>query len=229
MQKYFLHINEPCSEDWEQMTPSDKGRFCNNCQKTVFDFTTASDNEIIQHIEKMKGEDFCGKFEEHQLDKWMHVGSLKTSNRKLYELLLSFILLTGSQNLYAQEISNKEKIELQKKADSSLIASALKSETAGIDCGIGISKHSENPRIRIGGARSISNQENPLVILDGLRIKMSKLGKINPNEIKSIDILKSKEATAIYGPDGVNGVILIVSKNPKKAKINLKTSLKPIS
>ena len=50
MEKYFLHINEPCSQDWNNMTDTGKGKYCNNCQKTVFDFTNYKDNEIIKHI-----------------------------------------------------------------------------------------------------------------------------------------------------------------------------------
>ncbi len=73
MQKYFLHINEPCSEDWDCITPNEKGRFCNNCNKTVFDFTTATDNDIIKNIEKMKGNMFCGQLEEGQLNRCIQI------------------------------------------------------------------------------------------------------------------------------------------------------------
>jgi hypothetical protein len=48
MEKYFPHINEPCTQNWDEMTLSDTGRFCINCRKTVFDFTNATDNEIIK-------------------------------------------------------------------------------------------------------------------------------------------------------------------------------------
>jgi TonB-dependent SusC/RagA subfamily outer membrane receptor len=229
MEKYFLHINEPCSQNWDEMAPMNQGRFCTNCNKTVFDFTTASDNEIIKHIERIKGEEFCGKFEEHQLDRWIQTSSLKTSNKKLYEFLLSFLLLTGSPTLYAQEVSNKEKIALKKQSDSTIMRSAIKSEVSGIVCNSTKPLVFQDTRIIIGGARTISKKDNPIIILDGLKIKMSKLGKIDPSEIKSIDVLKSKEATSIYGPEGVNGVILITSKNPTKGKIDFKTSLKPNS
>jgi len=52
MDPYFLHIDEPCHEDWSEMTPVEQGRFCASCKKTVFDFTTASDNEITSHLKK---------------------------------------------------------------------------------------------------------------------------------------------------------------------------------
>ncbi len=228
MEKYFLHINEPCSQDWDQMTVAHQGRFCNNCTKTVFDFTNATDNEIIKHIEKIKGVEFCGKFEEHQLGRWIETMKAKSSSNKLFELLLGFLLLTSVQNLSAQSISKQEKIELKQKADSLLSVVAVKSEMPDIVCDTSKAV-SSNRRIRMGGVRTLTGNNNLLIILDGTPMKMATLNKLDPNEIKSIDILKSKEATEIYGPDGVNGVIIITSKNPQKWKINLKTSLKPNS
>jgi TonB-dependent SusC/RagA subfamily outer membrane receptor len=218
MEKYFLHINEPCTQDWDKMTPASQGKFCNNCSKIVFDFTSATDNEIIKHIEKIKGEEFCGKFEEHQLDRWIGELNINKSNHTFYKLLLSFLIISGGQNIVAQNIPKQEKIVLKQRADSILNELAIKSEVPDIICDTPKSTIFQDTRIRLGGVRTISKKDNPLVIVDGLPIKMSVLSKIDPNEIKSIDILKSKEATAIYGADGVNGVILITSKNPKKAK-----------
>lgn len=50
----------------------------------------------------------------------------------------------------------------------------------------------------------------PLIYLDGVEIES--MDDINPKDIKSIDVLKDKSATAIYGEKGKNGVILITSK-----------------
>jgi TonB-dependent SusC/RagA subfamily outer membrane receptor len=70
-------------------------------------------------------------------------------------------------------------------------------------------------------AKLISDQ--PLIILDGVALKTeteaafkSEMGKIDPESIEQIDVLKDKSATAIYGARGANGVILITSKKKKK-------------
>ncbi|HEY5370060.1 MAG TPA: M56 family metallopeptidase [Hanamia sp.] len=55
-----------------------------------------------------------------------------------------------------------------------------------------------------------SNKLPPLVYLDGVEIEST--DKVNPADIESIDVLKDKSATAIYGEKGRNGVILITSK-----------------
>lgn len=65
--------------------------------------------------------------------------------------------------------------------------------------------------IAIRGRRSITANNNPLVILDGIPYNGS-YSDINPTDIGSIDILKDASAAAIYGSRGANGVILITTK-----------------
>lgn len=62
-----LYIPEPCSEDWESMSPQEKGRFCSACNKCVIDFTQKQPQEIQQIIEEKKEEQVCGRFYNHQL------------------------------------------------------------------------------------------------------------------------------------------------------------------
>ena len=70
-------------------------------------------------------------------------------------------------------------------------------------------------QIRVRGARSLSADNNPLIVLDGIPF-MGSLGDINPNDIKSVEILKDASATAIYGSRGANGVILITTDKGNK-------------
>ncbi|RZK51440.1 MAG: hypothetical protein EOO87_17650 [Pedobacter sp.] len=52
----------------------------------------------------------------------------------------------------------------------------------------------------------------PLIILDGKHIDKNTLDGINPNTIESMTVLKDASSTALYGKEGVNGVIIIASK-----------------
>ncbi|WP_236980984.1 SusC/RagA family TonB-linked outer membrane protein [Membranihabitans maritimus] len=77
--------------------------------------------------------------------------------------------------------------------------------------------------IRIRGANSISANNNPLIVLDGIIYSGGSLSDINSNDIESIDILKDASASAIYGSLAANGVILITTKkgNTEKPRISL--------
>jgi len=62
---YSLSIPKPCHENWNQMTPENKGRFCLHCQKSVIDFSNMSDEEIIKTIQGSTN--LCGRFKTTQL------------------------------------------------------------------------------------------------------------------------------------------------------------------
>lgn len=64
-----MQINSPnpCLENWEQMTPSGKGRLCDKCSNTVIDFTEMSDGEIKKHFNNHQK--VCGRFRLDQLNR----------------------------------------------------------------------------------------------------------------------------------------------------------------
>ncbi|WP_348746173.1 hypothetical protein [Tenacibaculum sp. 190524A02b] len=69
MNKLFkITIPKPCHEDWNTMTPNEKGRFCNSCAKTVVDFTQKSPKEIQDYLIENKNQRVCGHFKRKQLD-----------------------------------------------------------------------------------------------------------------------------------------------------------------
>jgi TonB-linked SusC/RagA family outer membrane protein len=73
-----------------------------------------------------------------------------------------------------------------------------------------------NTTIRIRGMNSINGGNNALIVIDGLQ--GANLNSLNPNDIESIEILKDASATAIYGAQGANGVVLITTKLGKRGK-----------
>ncbi len=64
-------------------------------------------------------------------------------------------------------------------------------------------------RITLRGIRSLTGNNQPLLVLDGSQVPLDQLNRLNPNDIEDITILKGASAAALYGPDGVNGVILV--------------------
>ena len=69
----------------------------------------------------------------------------------------------------------------------------------------------ERGRIRIRGTGTI-NDADPLVVIDGFPTDAASMDDLNPNNIKSIEVLKDASASAIYGTRAANGVIIITTE-----------------
>jgi hypothetical protein len=67
--KIQLSIPKPCQEDWDAMTPVEKGKFCGSCQKQVVDFSTMSDRQLAAFFKKPSTGTVCGRFMTNQLDR----------------------------------------------------------------------------------------------------------------------------------------------------------------
>lgn len=63
-----ISIPKPCHEDWNKMTPNEKGAFCSKCAKTVVDFTKKTTEEISSFLIAETGKKICGRFLSRQLD-----------------------------------------------------------------------------------------------------------------------------------------------------------------
>src|SRR5205809_118555 len=85
-------------------------------------------------------------------------------------------------------------------------------------------------RVRIRGTNSLSLNNEPVYVVDGVRIVSinrsssvcdvgcappSRVNDLNPEEIESLDIIKGPSAAALYGTDAANGVVVIKTKRGK--------------
>ncbi|MEN2399907.1 carboxypeptidase-like regulatory domain-containing protein [Flavobacterium sp. MC2016-06] len=104
--KIKISIPEPCHENWLEMSPSQKGRFCSNCQKNVIDFTKASDREIV--LAYNENENLCGRFNNYQLNRDLIITKEKKSLWVIAAASVIAFLGLGNQSAKAQE---KPKIE----------------------------------------------------------------------------------------------------------------------
>ena len=73
-------------------------------------------------------------------------------------------------------------------------------------------------RLTLRGIRSLTGNNQPMLILDGVPISLSYLSSINPNDIVDVTILKGASATAVYGPDGANGALVVTTKKGSRTK-----------
>jgi TonB-dependent starch-binding outer membrane protein SusC len=99
----------------------------------------------------------------------------------------------------------------------------LSGKSAGVRITTGGGGPGEGAEIRIRGGSSLSANNNPLIVIDGVPLDQrgvqgvrNALNAINPNEIQEMVILKDASATAIYGSRASNGVILITTKRTRR-------------
>ena len=113
------------------------------------------------------------------------------------------------------------------------VEQALQGKSPGVYIEAVNGKPGGQVRVRIRGASSISANNQPLFVVDGIPITvesqnlsgaaLNPLADLNFNDIESVDILKDASAAAIYGSRAANGVIIITTKQGKagKTKIDL--------
>jgi TonB-dependent SusC/RagA subfamily outer membrane receptor len=90
---------------------------------------------------------------------------------------------------------------------------ALQGRVAGLSVERGLNEVTGTPtNIRIRGMSSVKDAE-PLYVVNGAVMTPNDFAKLNPNSIKSTNIMKGEQATAIYGARALNGVIVVTLKN----------------
>lgn len=95
---------------------------------------------------------------------------------------------------------------------------ALQGKTAGVQLISTSSQPGASPSIRIRGFSS-NGTSDPLYVVDGLIV--ADLGAIDPNNIKSMEVLKDAASAAIYGAQAGNGVVLITTKTGQKGSSSI--------
>ncbi|MCL3779786.1 SusC/RagA family TonB-linked outer membrane protein [Prolixibacteraceae bacterium JC049] len=104
---------------------------------------------------------------------------------------------------------------------------SLSTQLAGRVAGVSFRQETGQPgkdgaQFIIRGISSVTGNTSPLVLIDGFK---RSLDDVDPNDVKSFSILKDASATAIYGLEGANGILVITTKSGKpSSKPRVKTS-----
>ncbi|WP_443937145.1 SusC/RagA family TonB-linked outer membrane protein [Pedobacter sp. MW01-1-1] len=112
----------------------------------------------------------------------------------------------------ATTVSSKELTQ----AKSVNAVNGLQGKVSGLNVTTTNSGVFENVKINLRGIRSLTGNNNPLLLLDGVQADINYLSSINPNDIESVSVLKGSSSAAIYGPDARNGVIVVTTKKGSK-------------
>lgn len=113
---------------------------------------------------------------------------------------------------------DKADIKEMQKASVLGFDQSLAGRVAGVNVVSGEGRPGAEADIIIRGANSLTQNNNPLYVIDGFPVETSLSNAIDPKDIESIEILKDASATAIYGARGANGVVMITTKTGKDAK-----------
>jgi Outer membrane receptor proteins, mostly Fe transport len=101
-------------------------------------------------------------------------------------------------------------------AKSLSVATGLQGKVAGLNISSLNSGVFDDVKINMRGIRSLTGNNNPMLLLDGVPVGLGLLNTLNPNDVESVNVLKGTSAAAIYGPDARNGVIVITTKAGSK-------------
>lgn len=114
--------------------------------------------------------------------------------------------LTGALSQVSSESFKAQKV--------TRVDQALQGRASGVQVSNTVGAPGGDVRIRVRGANSVLGDNSPLFVIDGF--VGADFNSINPNDIKSMEVLKDASSTAIYGSRGANGVILITTKSGDK-------------
>lgn len=111
----------------------------------------------------------------------------------------------------------------------------LQARVPGVQVMLGAGQVGSYGTIRIRGTSSLSLTNEPLIIVDGVRIDnnygagnqvlVNNSAAINPEEIASIDVLKGPSASALYGTAAANGVLVIKTKRGQQGATRWNTTI----
>ncbi|MCE5227242.1 MAG: SusC/RagA family TonB-linked outer membrane protein, partial [Porphyromonadaceae bacterium] len=99
------------------------------------------------------------------------------------------------------------------------LANGLQGKVSGLNATTVSSGVFEQTTINLRGIRSMTGNNNPLLVVDGVPMKIDFLSSVNPNDVQNVSVLKGASSAAIYGPDARNGVILVTTKKGSETPV----------
>lgn len=104
------------------------------------------------------------------------------------------------------------------------LAQALSGKVAGLAVYNVSNSVDPQTKIVLRGYRSLTGNNDALVVVDGLQTTSTILSVLNPNDIESVSILKGGQAATLYGSAGINGAIVITTKKGAQGKLKVSLS-----
>ena len=166
--------------------------------------------------------------------------TLREDSQQLKEVVVTAMGIKKDTKRLGYAVSTIESDEIVK-AGATNVASAMYGKAPGIRITQTQGGSAGAVSINVRGLTSITGNNQPLIILDGVPIRNGGTGKstdfaefgndgqirsnglvdINPEDIESVSVLKGASATALYGSEAANGAVVITSKRAKSGKLTV--------
>lgn len=245
---YIITIPEPCHEDWNKMLPDAKGKFCNSCQKSVYDFTTKTDAEITSILMENEGKDLCGHLFKSQLNRPLkisipyHLLPKQIPYHKAFAIACFIVFGTmlfsctneQNQKIETIEVLDHKELENHDNVLGGMMVPMIDSVPQNLEVMSVISETSvsgsmsvEVPPMIVDSIPEIQVQDEQSAIYD----KVTYAGGLsytridNPNTILEIDTAQEK-TTSIEETINNKELELTVFPNPNNGVFNIKYELK---
>ncbi|MGJ8734492.1 MAG: SusC/RagA family TonB-linked outer membrane protein, partial [Cellulophaga sp.] len=111
---------------------------------------------------------------------------------------------------YAQQTVTAEELVTTKQTD---IVNSMAGKIAGVQIMAAPKSGFNRSQIRLRGSQDV------LYVVDGIRLQSS--DDVNPEDVKSMSVLKGSAATALYGPEGRNGAVIITTRKGKNGQASI--------
>lgn len=142
--------------------------------------------------------------------------------------LLNEVVVIGYGTMKRSDLTGSV-ASINSKSIEQSVATTIDQVLQGRVAGLQMTQNSGVPgagtSIQIRGINSLNGTNEPIYVIDGVIVSgetgsntSNALANINPNDIESVEVLKDASATAIYGAQGANGVIIITLKKGKEGK-----------
>lgn len=155
--------------------------------------------------------------------------TLEEESKNLEEVLITAVAIKREKRELGYSVQEVKASEVQNSQETNIV-NALNSKVAGVQVLSSSGSPGASSRIRIRGNTSLTQNNDPLFVVDGIPIdntggeatrtleSSNRAIDINPNDIESMTVLKGPAATALYGIRAANGAIIITTKKGKSGK-----------
>lgn len=228
MKKQFaLTVPTPCHEDWNNFTPTQKGKFCGACQKEVIDFTVWTDDEIKQFF-KRSSQATCGRFKQNQLKTYQETVTTTKTN-SAWAAFVAFLMLLGHETAEAQtstvipqeEVAKQNKSKPFKEISSITVSGVVVDDVDSLGLpGVNIvRKGSTDGTVTDANGRfelTIPNpQPSETLVVSFIGLKTVEVA-INPyQQTSNLKIVMAQDVEMVLGEIVVGGVVSVRRYSPR--------------